>query len=314
MPTFNEVNHIRGPAIVTFDSQVWYSDGDIDVDIQQATWDVSTSRFGIIDKRVKSLPVAKVSFKPSGMLTSGLAAKAFPYTLASVGQSIFGATDKPLTIQTLAGQLYTFGKAAVTGSPALYLGADKCVFDGTLQFMCINKTSVDPTTADAFLDITATAFADVSFDETKVISPGFSAAYGLTPYDVMESLDGFRIELPIQTAEQSVNRFGVIGAMLTSIGPATCKFTPAGMTEANWISLVNLDGANVRLPGASSASGATNLVISGTGLTVTLTKAGCVSSRIGFGAAKERLGELTFFNRAVFTAGVPGSLLTIAVS
>lgn len=315
MSAFNEANHIAGPAIVTFDSQTWYCEGDITVSIEQATWTPGTSRFGGLGPRIASLPVGRVSFKPSGMVTSGTVAKAFPYGMADVGKSIFGAVDKTLVIHTLAGQIYTFGKAAVVQTPTLVLAADKTFFDGSLGFMCIGKTNVDPTTADAFLDITAGAFTDVSFDETKVITPGFTAAYGATTgLTAMEALDGFRIECPIQTSELRVNRFGVIGAYLTGVGPASARFTPAGMTEAVWLTLVNLDGASARLPGTAVGAGSTDLVITGTGLTVTVPKCGVQASALAFGTAKERLGEVVFQNRAVFTLGVPGSLLTIAVS
>jgi hypothetical protein len=114
--------------------------------------------------------------------------------------------------------------------------------------------------------------------------------------------------------ELSVNRLGVIGAYLTSVGPAICRFTPAGMTEANWLALVNLDGASVRLPGAATGSGSTDLVITGTGLTVTLPKCGCSAGKLGFGAAKERLGELVFKTREVYTTGVPAALISISVT
>jgi hypothetical protein len=313
MSAFNELEHIAGPAIVTFDSQVWYSEGDIDVDIQQSTWEPSTSRFGNLGPRIKSLPVGKVSFKPSGMVTSGLAAKAFPYGLGDVGKSIFGASDKTLAIQTLAGKLYTFQKAALMQVPGLVLAADKTAWDGTIAFMVITKTNTAPTTAGSFLAITTVAFADVSFDDSKVLSPGYTAAYGAS-FTAIESLDGFRVECPIRISEKSVNSFGVIGAYLTGIGPARCRFTPAGMTEANWLTLANAEGASVRMPGVPVGSGSTDLVISGTGLTVTLNKAGIDASKLAFGTDKERLGEVVFETRAVFAAGVPGSLVTIAVA
>ena len=313
--TFNEANHIAGPAIVTFDSTVWYSEDDIAVDIVQAEWEPSVSRFGNLGPRIKSLPVAKVTFKPSGQITTALVAKAFPYTNANVGTSIFGAADKTLVINTLAGQKYTFQKAGLMQTPGIYLGVDKTAFDGSIGFMCIGKTNTDPAVADTFLDIAAEAFADVSFDESKVITPGFAAAYGVTSgLTAMDSLDGFKIECPIKISELSVNRFGVIGAYLTGIGPATCRFTPAGMTEAVWLTLVNLDGTAVRLPGTASGAGTTDLVITGTGLVVTIPKCGCVASKLAYGTAKERLGEVTFHGRTVFTLGVPAALITFAVS
>jgi hypothetical protein len=311
---FNAANHIAGPAILTFDSQVWYTEGDITVAIEQAEWTPATSRFGGLGPRIKSLPVGRVSFKPDGQVTTGRMGKAFPYTMSSVGQSIFGASDKTLIIQTLAGQKYTFQKAAVTQSPALVLAADKTAFDGNMSFVCLHKTNTDVAEADSFVKIEANAFSDTSFDETKVITPGFTAAYGDSPFNAMDSLDGFRVEQALATSELSVNRFGVIGAFLTGVGPAVCRFTPAGMTEANWKTLTALDGASIRVPGVAIGSGATDLVISGTGLSVTLNKCGCSASNLAYGAAKERLGELTFKTRAVFSTGAPGALLTISVS
>jgi len=313
MTAFNSANHISGPAIITYNSGTWYTEGDILVDVGQAEWDVKTSIFGTIDRRIGSLPVADVSFTPSGMVTTGIVGKAFPYTLNSIGKSIFSAADLPLVIWTLAGEKFTFAKAGVTQSPGLFLSAVKNAFTGNMQFMCIHKTNTDPTTADSFMKVEAAAFTDVSFDQTKVLSPGFTAAFGTTPFDAMESLDGFKIELPMSVARKSVDRFGVIDAYLTSLGPATCSFTPAGMTEANFQTLMAVEAA-CKLPGVSGSSGSTNLVITGTGLSVTLPNAGIVSSKLGFGIDKERCGEVMFHNRAVFTAGVPGSLLTITVS
>lgn len=310
--TFNELSHIAGPAIVTFNSQVWHSEDDIAVDIVQAEWEPSTSRFGPLGPRVKSLPVGRVSFKPSGMVTSGAMAKAFPYTPASVGQSIFGAVDKTLVIHTLAGKVYTFQKAAVSKTPGLVLAADKTVFDGSIEFMVLGKTNTDPAAAGTFVAITTVAYSDVTFDETKVITPGYSAAWGAVVTNV-ESLDGFRVACPIRIQEMSVNRFGVIGAYLAGIGPAECRFTPAGMTEADWLTLANPDNTAVVLPGQQSGS-ANDLVITGTGLVVTLPAAACVASKLGYGSAKERLGEVVFHNKMVFTAGVPALPLTIAVS
>ena len=308
---YSDLTHIVGPAIVTFDSQTWYTEGDISVSIEQATWQPQSSRFGPLGQRIKSLPVGRVSFKPDGQVTSGRAAKAFPYTMANVGQSIMGST---LTIQTLAGQLYTFARAGVVTSPDLVLAADTTAFDGSMAFLCLGSASAEPTAANSFLTIASQAFADTSFAETTVLSPGYTAAYGTSPFDAMESLDGFRLSCPISISEISINRFGTIGAQLTGLGPAMCRFTPAGMSEANWKTLANLDGATVRLPGTNVGSGTTDLVITGTGLTVTLPKCGVSACNLAFGAATARLGELVFHSRPVFTTGVPAAALTISVS
>jgi hypothetical protein len=70
----------------------------------------------------------------------------------------------------------------------------------------------------------------------------------------------------------------------------------------------------LKLPGQDVSADSTDLVITGTGLTVTLAKAGIQAGGFAFGTVKERFGTVTFYNRAVFAVGVPGSLLMIAVS
>ena len=311
---YSALTHIVGPAIVTFDSQVWYSEGDIGVNIEQRTFTPATSRFGALGPRIASLPVGRISFKPDGQVTSGRATKAFPYTHASVGQSVFGAVVKTLAIQTLAGKLYTFQRAAMVQSPSLLLSATDTAFDGSIEFMAMHSTAANPTTADNFLAISTQAYGDTSFAETAVLTPGYTAAYGTAPFDAMESLNGFRLSCPLQVSEISINRYGAIDAYLTALGPATCRFTPAGRSEANWKTLANIDGASIRLPGTNCGSGSTDLVITGTGLSVTLPKCGVSAAGLAFGAATPRLGELLFSARSIYAAGVPAAPLTITVS
>jgi hypothetical protein len=306
MPT-----QIAGPAIITRAGQVWYSEGDIDVDIAQETWEPTTSRFGGIGLRPKSFPVVTISFKPDGQVTAARMTAAFPYSSASVGTCIFGAADVPLVINSVDGNQYTFKRSGTCGTPSLYLGVDKTAFDGTLQFRCIAGIGLDPTAANSILKIEAVAYpADSGFDETKIIAPGFSAAYGAgSGLTAMESVDGFKIECPIRTQQMSCNRFGVVKEMLVSVGPAVCRFTPAGMTDAIWLTIANADGSVIATPGTASSS--TDLVVTGTGLVVTMAKAWIGGSKMGFGVSKERHGELAFYSRTVFTAGVPAKLLTI---
>jgi len=310
---YADLTHITGPAIVTWNGTTWYTEGDIDVDIVQETFDISTSRFGVIARRIKSLPVATISFKPDGQVTSGRATAAFPYTAASVGTSIFTAADLPCDIKTLAGKKYTFARAGWAGSPGMNLSAVNTAWDGTVQIKAIHSQAGEPTTASNFLAVATEALTDTSFAATNVITPGFTAAFGADPLDKMESLDGFAISCPCSVTEKSVDRFGVVDILVTSVGPATCEFTPAGLSEANWITLCDWDGATVRMPGQAS-SGGTDLVITGTGLAVTLAKCQIAGGGLGFGATKERLGRLRFFNSTVFTTGAPALPVTIAVS
>jgi hypothetical protein len=299
---------IAGPAIVTFNSATWYSEDDIRVSIDQKVFPVPTSMFGNVGNRIGSLPVATISFKPAGQITTALAGKAFPYKLSDVGKTICSGT---IIIWTLAGTKYTFARGGISQLPGMRLGMST-VFDGTMEMKAV--VSGDPTTADTFVKVETAAYADTSWDDTKVPMTAYTAAYGTSPFAEIFSLDGFKVACPISVAEKSVDRYGIVDFFLTSVGPATCSFAPAGMTEANWKTLTKLDGASVQLPGVSAASGTTDLVITGTGLVVTLPKANLRSPGLAFGTAADRLGELTFESRCIFTVGVPAAPLTITVS
>lgn len=305
---------IAGPAIVTRGAQVWYTEGDITIDIEQSTWEPMTARFGGIGMRPTSFPVVTVSFKPDGQIVAAKMAATFPYTGADVGKSIFTGTDVPLVINSVDGNKYTFTRSGICGVPSLVLAADKTAFDGTLQFRCLAGLGLDPTATNAILKCESSAYpADTGFSETAILATSYTAAYGAgSGLTAMESLDGFRLECPIRTQQIRTDRHGVVSEMLVSVGPATCRFTPVGMTDVIWASIANDDGSTLALPG--QAASATDLVISGTGLTVTMAKAWVSGSGMGFGVAIPRHGGLVFHSRTVFTTGTPAKPLTIAVA
>ncbi|MCX6994136.1 MAG: hypothetical protein NT011_13480 [Kiritimatiellaeota bacterium] len=305
--------YIAGPAIVTFDTNIIYSRDDIIVSAKHETWDVNTSRYGKIDTRNKSLS-AEVTLTPVGQIQN--LTKFFPYSLSDVGKKIFPAVDLPLVIHSIDGTKYTFARAAMIKMPSLKLAATDTFF-GSMSFLCLRKSAADPAAADSFLKVEAAAFTDATFDETKIASPGYTAAYGTTPYDVIESLDGFTIDIGMDIIRDYVDRFGCVSARLKSLS-ASAKFTPAGLTEAQWATLVALDGASTFLPGQSHGKAGTDLVITGgttpMAVSCTIHKCGISGSGLNFGE-KARLGELEFAPaKATWTAGVPNPLWTFAVA
>jgi hypothetical protein len=308
---FTPANFIAGPAIVTFDSQTFSTKNDISVKIARETFDINSSRHGLIDKRLKSYAI-EISFQPVGQVEN--LTKYFPYDVSTIGSSIFSATDKPLVIQTLAGQAYTFARAAMIKMPTLKLSATDTMF-GEMTFLCILKSATDFVTAGALLGIASSAFSNTTFDESKITTPGYTAAYGSAPYATMESLDGFTVEIGMDITRDYVDRFGIVGARLKSLS-ATAKFTPIGLTEAQWATLVALDGANVVIPGQSVAKSDTDLVITGgssPAVSITLHKAGILNSGLAFGDAP-RLQELEFVCKRTWSSGTADPLFTFTAT
>ncbi len=310
--SFTPANFIAGPAIVTYDTNIIYSKDDIAVNCKPETWDVITSRYGKIDTRAKSLS-AEISLTPCGQIQN--LTNFFPYAFADIGKKIFPAVDVPLVIHSIDGTKYTFARAALIKMPPLKLAATDTFFGG-MTYLCIRKSAADPAAADSFVKVESAAFTDTTFDETKIASPGYTAAYGAAPYAAMESLDGFMIDIGMDIIRDNVDRFGIVGARLKSL-TASAKFTPIGLTEAEWATLVALDGASTILPGQSFGKAGTDLVITGgttpLAISCTIHKCGIVNSGLNFGD-KPRMTELEFTPKATWTAGAANPLWTFAVA
>lgn len=304
---FDPTTFIAGPAIVTYNGATYYSKGNIGLKINRETWDVLTSMHGRIDQRLKAIS-AEISFQPAGEVEN--LAKLFPYDAADIGASIFPAVDLPLVIWTLAGQKYTFARAALIKMPPLKLAATDTAF-GEVTFLCLVKSNTAPTVEDAFVKIEVAAFADTTFSETTIKSPGYTAAYG-TSFTAMESLNGFSVDLGMDIIRDYVDRIGLIGARLKSL-TAAARFTPVGLTEALWHTLCVHDGAGALVPGESLSKSDTDLIITGTGLIVTIHKAGIQADALNFGD-DPRIGELVFTHKRTWTIGAANPIWTIATT
>src|SRR5580692_10815294 len=190
-------NIIFVPPIITWTAKIFYSKAGIKAEFKRETFKVHTDFDGQIDERAKT-QLTEVTFHPDGQIST--LAKYFPYAVAQIGSSIFGATPLPLVIQTKfggasnTGQTITYPRAALTKLPQLRLKTTDTLF-GEMTFSCLGVPSVQPTGASAWQAIADAAFADSSYDETTIITDTYSAAYGSSPYNAMGSMAGFEIDL-----------------------------------------------------------------------------------------------------------------------
>jgi hypothetical protein len=311
MAGFDPATFIAGPAIVTFDSGVYYTQGNITVRSRVETFNIETSMAGKIDERLKSKSY-EISFTPCGQINATLLGKMFPYGVANVGAGIFGAVDKTLVIHTLGGVVHTYSRAALTKSPGIRLSAGATAFT-EMTFLALLKTSTEYSTEAAFSAVTAAALSDANFSEAQIFTPGYTAAYGTSPYAAMESQNGFQVDIGYEFTEGRVDRYGLVQMRLKSI-TAGARFTPIGLTEAQWDTLVLPDGSGAVLPGESLSKAGTDLVISkaATHLKVTIYDAGIKDHGLSFGD-DPRLGELTFTSKRTWAVGVASNLFLIEI-
>lgn len=306
---------IQGPAIITFGGNSYYTKGGIKKSLKRDTFDIETDAYGKVDTRLAS-QVTELTFTPAGNIanTAQLAAH-FPYSAASIGQSVFNpasAADSPLVIQTLAGETITYPRAAITKLPGLKLKTTESLL-GDITFTALTASSAQLTATNSLKTNATNAFADTTFDPSKIFTAAYQAAWGSSPYNAMISADGFEFNVDISLKPVTVDIWGVVDMYLESI-TATAKFAPANLTETQLDGLLNVQGANVIVPGMSLANAGTDLVISGPPLSVTLKNAGPKDAEYIYTVGQHRFQGVTFTSKRTFTAGAANPLWVFSVT
>jgi hypothetical protein len=232
-----------------------------------------------------------------------------------IGQSIFGASDTPLVVQTVNdGATITWSRGAISKyAPILLSATQGTLFKGDMTFACLMASNFNITSATAWKAITASAFADTTFDSSKVRMAQYTAAWGSTsPYNAMISEEGFTLTPAIVTEKISVDNYGIIDMALKSV-TGTAQFKPANLTEAQIDTLIELQGSAAMLPGAAIGDAGNDLVISSNLLVATLKQAGAVDYELMYATGKLRAGEVAFGAATTFTSGAPNPVITFSI-
>ena len=302
-----------GPGIITFDSQVIYSKDDIIVTPVIETFDVETSMFGKADERLDNI-MFEVTFTPAGQWTAGHLPVLWPYTNPIVGSSVFG-TDKNVVINGLNGQQMSFYAGAITSMPSIRLSAKESVM-GQVTMMCIGADDTAWTDAAKRATVAAVAFSDTSFVSSAIKTVAYTSTWGASaPWDDFSTEDGWTIDFEVDMVDISVDTEGIVDKR---IGPAItgviAKCVPQGVTEAQLLSLLKVQGAGI-VRGASLSGNTNDLVITG-GVgnpLITLNHAAPKEGPFRWGSTQIRSGEIAFVSVAEFTAGARHALFSVAV-
>lgn len=299
---------LRGPAVITFGGATLYSKSDIELELAIDTFEVTTSIYGRVDERVTDR-VTKITFTPDGQWES--ISVLWPYATMALGDSVFTGTDRPLVIKTKEGKTLTFAAAALTKMPSLTLGATRTSM-GALEFTCIGANNDDWTTASNLVAVASAAFSDATFDPSAIITEPMSAAWGASsPWNAFKTSDGWTIDFDLRLSPVVVDDEGLVDMTFDSL-VVTAKATPLGITEANVITALKLQGAGATR-GRSLQTGASDLVLTGaSGRVIYVRNAQLTKGPLKFGSGALRVGELTWQATRKFTAGVAAPLFQIS--
>jgi hypothetical protein len=299
--SFDRTTLLKSPGKLVHDSASIFSEGDIVTQIITEFFPVETSAHGVVDQRVKDR-MLKIALTPKSWTDL---TKLFPYATKQIGDTLFGASDKAAVITPRNGGVLTVANAMLTKLPSILLAGTKPIL-GAMEFTGLVANNSDAATVANFLGFgsPATGTALSGFSLATIPNGLYSAVWnGVT----IRSSSGFAIEFNLGLEpDNDVDGEPTLNFRVVSLD-ATVKFTPAGMTEANFLTLLALN------KGIGAAPTKSDIVITGasSGMPI-VTIANCFveSSNVGHGKTVARTGEVTLRSIRTETSGSLNALWT----
>jgi hypothetical protein len=308
MPSINRTTIIAGPAKIVFDSQSFWSKGDVTVKVVNDRFDIQTAHFGKVDERFADRRL-EVSFEPSGAFTAGVAGVLWPYASTAVGVSVFTGSDKALEIFGRDGRKITVHAAAVTKMPSIRMGVSQTLI-GDVTFTGICKNNTDPTAAAAYYTEAAVTYpGDTGFAVADILTKSYASVWGASaPWSSFLTENGWTIDFNLSLTPQKVDGIGTVDMTFSQL-EVSAKCIPVGPSAADVLTKV----AGTAGLGASIAT-ADPLNISATGVYVRLYRAALAESGLAFGSTAKRIGQTEFIATRGVTTGVADPLFHVGTA
>lgn len=297
---------IRGPGLVALASAVFYS-RDVQANTELARFQIAPDVFGEVDNRIDDV-MAKILFTPEGELEN--LATLYPHQSPVIGASLFGASDTEAYVHSLAGKKVTFHAAALTRMPELILSANKTLF-GQAEITCIRKNNTAASAAASLFTIATTALSDTSFTTAGVKTQHYAAAWGTVLTSILTE-GGWRITPEMRVRFHQSDEVGTVDATLEGVS-VLAKCRPLNLAESDILDALRLQNSASAVRGTTLRRGE-NLVLTGTGFTVTLHDAALVEGPLRWGRAELRAGEIGFISHRAESSGAFTNLFTLATS
>ncbi len=310
----SRVHLLRGPARLEYNDVVFYSAGDVRLDLRTRTREACVAELGPLEFWMDDVELT-VTFQPAAAWSAPLLAVLYPYGGALPGQSLFAGDDQPLVIQSPDGVKLTLQAAALTHMPALRLAGGRPAF-GEATFRALTAAGGARSVSDSLYQVESASWPAPNFDRTQLVAGPVSASWGsASPWSTLQTVDGFLLEFPLKLREEMLDDVGTADLSVLEVG-ARAQFMPAGPTAAALLDAAHVQGSGADR-GASLFPNASSLVLQGAtgGPLVTLAAAALVDDvPLAWSAQAPRLGRVTLAAQRPLTSGGPLPLFSVGVA
>lgn len=308
----------RGPAIVSYGGETFYTNADILSRFGPVWNPVNTSMYGQVDKFIKDR-VYKLPLRLWGAWEN--LSMLFPsYAMnPQAGASVFGTTATPLVILARNGDQITYHNAQITRLANLHLGVDADLFAADLEFTCIignssGTTLHNPEDASAYYTVaTGQTYTDNAFAKTNYKRVRFTGAWGsIAGFTSVIPQKGFQVSWDLDVRPLTCDGLGTVDFTVgENVLQGTCKCIPIQPTMAQLEAQVAAQGVPL---GTLLSNTSADLTLTGNGGSPAVVLKGAAISEHGytFGIEPLRQGEITWTTTRGFTANAPDAVASVA--
>jgi hypothetical protein len=296
---------VSGPGAITFGSQTFHDKDGIEAVIESSQEDAFCSQYGRVAS-FKADQTGRITFTPCGDIAAAQLAVLFKHTTPVIGASLFGSSDAPCVVHSLAGVKLTATAAALVQLPSLSLSPVRTALGpAAIAFLVGNGLAASG--SNALYKIESASFTATAVGDTTIKAGVYLGTYNTT---TIHTQDGWEVSFDLQTTPVVIDDVGTVDLLLSGLTVrASC--TPVGITEADFLALQphTLDR------GASMVGGYDLTIATATvgGLSVVLKNARPLTGPLRWGAGALRAGQLGFEAHRSFAAGVGGALYSVGV-
>lgn len=302
MPTsdFSKIT-VGGPCKITDVAQVIYSEGNVTITPKPVYRDIPSSLTTKDDQILIGLTY-EIDFTPKSIWNSGFRSSLLPsaYTnFTAGGARIIGAANRAVTILGSDGEQHVFTRAALTKMPNVFFGLGKSLYSAA-QYTAFLGNGKALTDADAFVVQTSGVAWDQSDFPTGHQETECTAAWTGTGFTTMFAQEGFELQHEMDWVD--VKQGNIVVDKRIAGYRGMIVFKPEGPTTAQLI------GQFPGVIGTRLSAGASDLVITGSGISGTLKSAMPFRGKFNFDNKLLRHDEFAF----VSSLATPGTRLAFA--
>lgn len=306
----------RGAAKVTWNGATFFSRDAINLRALPQWTPLQTSVHGVIDQIRKDFTV-KITLRLWGAWENLSVLFPSGATTPVPGTGIYSTTDLPLVILARNGDQITIHNAQITKLADLYLGVDDEIYAADVEFTGVIADGKNPEDASAYYTIaTGQSYTDTTFAKTNFKAQRYSAAWGaVAGFTAFQAEKGWRINWSYDLQPAYSANIGTYDMILQNFeGEARC--IPIGQPTLAQLETAANAGANASnllghlLSGGQTA--AADLVITGSGASVTLKNAGIMEHGYNFSTTATRIGEVAWKSTVGFTTGTAAARAALA--